>query len=124
MDAADRYREGAAHASAGRAAEAALAFTQAARLGHTDAIFALGVCFHDGMGVERNDFAALLHFRAAAARGHVEAALFVGMLVETGVGIAPDLNEALLWYRRAEAHPLAREARERLLERATRLRQK
>jgi TPR repeat protein len=117
MEAREHHQRGLDEAAAGRAAEAVAAWQQAAAMGSPEAMCALGVAYHDGSGVPRDDYAALLHFRAAARLGNGEAACFAGMLLETAR--PPNGNEALLWYRRAEAagNPLAAEKRHRLVER-------
>lgn len=92
------YRWGLAASRRGNA----LAFLEeAARLGHAEAHFELGL-FHEegGMGQAGREVAAR-HFRAAAEAGHAEAAFRLAELLRWGIGPARDPGAAQRWYLRS-----------------------
>jgi hypothetical protein len=64
----------------------------------------LGWMLTNGLGLPRDDEAALHQFRLAARKGNAFAMDNLGWMAEEGRGMAVDLAEALKWYRLAEAH--------------------
>lgn len=65
------------------------------------AIYRLGLCARDGIGMLYDPAAALAYFRRAGDGGVVEAQLQAGLCYLRGVGAAKNLPDAKLWLRRA-----------------------
>lgn len=80
----------------------AVAFLEeAARLGHQEAHFELGLFYEEGgQGPGGRDRAAR-HYQAAADQGHPEAAFRLAELLRWGIGPARDPGAALRWYERS-----------------------
>lgn len=85
-------------------------FTDAAWQGHPDAQWNLGVCYHDGFGVEKNLSEAVKWWRAASEQGHSEAQFRLGLAYSGGDGIDENHSEAAKWMRgpAAKGNPHAR----------------
>ena len=71
----------------------------AARYGLVGAQVRLGQMFLDGVGVARDEAAALNWFLCAARKGSCEAMNMAGRCHENGWGVAKDLDSAVRWYR-------------------------
>ena len=82
-------------------AGAADLYRQAAELGHTGAMTALGGLYEQGNGVELNPKEAVRWYRTAADKGDVRGMTQLASLYETGEGIAKSETEAASLYRRA-----------------------
>lgn len=67
----------------------------------TPARFLLGELHADGLGVKRDDAAALQWFRQAAEAGHAESQYRTASLLALGQGAPRDVAAAQDWYRRA-----------------------
>jgi TPR repeat protein len=69
-----------------------------------------------GLGIDRDDAAAVTWLHRAAEGGNVSGMYSLGRMYEKGRGVGKDTREALRWYRLAAEHgyPRARPAVERL----------
>jgi len=65
--------------------------------------FLLGVIYHDGRGVERDEREAVQWLRKAAEQGHAQAQYSLGTRYGTGKGIVKDYIEACKWFELAAA---------------------
>jgi len=70
----------------------------------------LGLMFHRGHGVPRDDAQAAAWFRKAAEQAHVSAQCNLAVMYLKGDGIPQDYGEAIYWFREAAAkgHPRAK----------------
>jgi len=59
----------------------------------------VGICYHRGIGVDRDLAAAIKWYRLAAEQKNVTAATTLGVLLELGNGVPRDLHEAARWFR-------------------------
>lgn len=87
----------------GEPAKAAAWIESAARFGLAEAQLRLGQMLLDGVGVARDEIAALAWFVRAARQGDGEAMNMVGRCHENGWGTAVDLEAAADWYARSGA---------------------
>ena len=86
-------------------AEAVTWYRQAAKQGHADAQFNLGVMYSNGKGIPRDDaeavtlysLAAFGNLVSAAEQGHAEAQFTLGVMYDTGKGVTQDNVEAHMW---------------------------
>jgi hypothetical protein len=69
--------------------------------GDADAMFELGLRYHKGEGVERDDKTALQWHEKAAAEDHTKAEVQLGYMHAHGFGTKLDFAQAAKWYRRA-----------------------
>lgn len=92
------YRWGLAASHRGNA----VAFLEeAARLGHAEAHFELGLFYEEGgMGKAGRELAAR-HYRSAAETGHAEASFRLAELLRWGIGPSRDPGAAQRWYLRS-----------------------
>jgi hypothetical protein len=65
--------------------------------GDADAQWQLGVRYHNGEGVPRDDAHAMQWFLRAAEQGHVIAQATLGAYYWAGRGVPPDLSKAYFW---------------------------
>ncbi len=65
--------------------------------------FLLGVIYHDGRGVERDEWEAVKWLGKAAEQGHTQAQYSLGTRYGTGKGIVKDYIEACKWFELAAA---------------------
>ena len=65
--------------------------------GDADAQWQLGVRYHNGEGVPRDDARAMQWFLRAAEQGHVIAQATLGAYYWAGRGVPPDLSKAYFW---------------------------
>ena len=109
---ANRENEGESLADGGRTAgepdNEALPFRRAAEQGDAIAQFNLGVMYHTGSGVPKDDQKAVLWYRKAAEQGHAGAQSNLGVMYDVGSGVPKDDRQAALWYRKAAEQGLAR----------------
>jgi GAF domain/Sel1 repeat/PilZ domain len=68
-----------------------------ADLGNPDAEWQLGVRYHNGYGVEKDDAQAMRWFQRAAEQGHVNAQAALGAYYWAGRGVPQDLTKAYFW---------------------------
>jgi len=78
-----------------------------AEQGDANAQFNLGLAYHDGAGVPRDDAEAVKWYRQAAAQGLAAAQSNLGVHYHNGAGVPRDDAEAVKWYRQAAAQGLA-----------------
>ena len=80
-------------------------YTEAAAKGHTDAQFALGSMYFNGMGIQKDYSEALKWYTEAAAKGHTDAQFVLGSMYMLGnlYSNQKDYSEALKWYTEAAA---------------------
>lgn len=76
-------------------------FSEAARQGLAEAQFALGVCFYEGKGVEKDTDKAFYWYRKAAYQELAEAQYFLGMSYYSGLGVEQDNTQAIKWLEKA-----------------------
>ena len=84
--------------------EAVKWYRKAAEEGNADAQAALGNCYLDGTGVEKEETKAVRLFRKAAEQGHPEAQYQIGECYYEGFndwGVEVDESEAVKWYLKA-----------------------
>jgi len=72
-----------------------------AEMGEKEAQFRLGVAYHKGEGVLKDDVEAVRWYRLAAEQGHAEAQNSMGYRHGKGEGVLKDDVEAVRWYRKA-----------------------
>lgn len=73
----------------------------AAKHGEAWAQHNLGVCYHNGYGVEKDSREAVKWWRKAAAQGFVESQSDLAVCYRTGSGVEKDLCAAVEWDRKA-----------------------
>ncbi len=66
-----------------------------------DANYMLGKCYLDGLGVSKNETAALRWMEEPARQGIADAQFVVGKAQLEGVGIKKDEEEAVSWFKKA-----------------------
>lgn len=76
--------------------------TQAAELGHPDALIALAECYHQGKGVTQNDLEAFTYYKKAALFGHPEGIFQVSYRYLLGQGVPQDSKQAIKWINQAK----------------------
>ncbi len=76
-------------------------FSEAARQGLAEAQFALGACFYEGKGVEKDTDKAFYWYRKAAYQELAEAQYFLGMSYYSGLGVEQDNTQAIKWLEKA-----------------------
>ncbi len=69
----------------------------------------LGLMYHEGIGVPKDDREAAHWYRLAAAQGFAVLQYEVGVMYSNGQGVPKDDHEAVRWYRMAaeQGHALA-----------------
>lgn len=77
------------------------AFLAAAKEGHADSQFNVGVMYEQGIGVAKDDQQAVVWYGKAAAQGSSAAQYNLGVLYENGRGTPVDFAKANDWYRKA-----------------------
>ena len=68
----------------------------------------LGVCYEQGLGVEKDLVQAIYWYRKAAERGSASDQLNLGVHYENGEGVEKDIGQAIIWYRKAAKQGNAR----------------
>ncbi|MBE6368072.1 MAG: sel1 repeat family protein [Lentisphaerae bacterium] len=76
-------------------------YRQAADTGHPEALYKLGSCFNEGIGLERNTEEAFELFFQAAKLDYPPAQYAVGRCFELGSGTPQDDRAAFYWYYQA-----------------------
>ncbi|MGH9643327.1 MAG: tetratricopeptide repeat protein, partial [Terriglobales bacterium] len=76
---------------------------QLAEAGHPDAQWQLGILYHDGDVVPKDDSLAVLWFERAAQQGYVSAQSTLGAYYFAGRGVPQDLSKAFFWSQLALA---------------------
>lgn len=75
--------------------------TAADRDNHPAATYALGVCFHDGVGVPKDSIKAVHYYQRSAAAGHPRGEGILGWCYSEGFGVAKDVKRAFQLYMQA-----------------------
>ena len=84
--------------------EAAMSFSLSSEQGNAEAMYRLGKCYWDGIGVEWNVEKAISYFRNAEKAGYFidpETQYEVGRRFFDGNGVGQDRTEAVKWYRKS-----------------------
>ena len=81
--------------------EAAKLYLKAAEMGHLEAQYRIGKCYHDAEGIEQNYEEAVKWYRLAAEQGHSWAQNNLGSCYYYGEGVAQSYEEAMKWYQLA-----------------------
>ena len=76
-------------------------FQAAAKEGHVDSQFNLGLMYEKGIGTAKNEKNAVVWYGKAAAQGNAPAQYNLGVLYENGRGTAVNFPLANKWYRKA-----------------------
>ncbi|WP_231288401.1 hypothetical protein [Mariprofundus ferrooxydans] len=72
-----------------------------AKTGNSHARYLLGLMFHEGVGVEKDDLQAIEMFMLAARQGLPEAQSALGLMYYQGVGVKRNLGKAKRWLNKA-----------------------
>lgn len=89
---------------AGRYGDALDRFRQAASLGDTDGMRALGVMYQNGLGTSQDYTKAMRWYRLAADKGDPIAFFQIGWMYANGLGVARDYLQAMAWYQKGADH--------------------
>lgn len=65
---------------------------------HAAAQYVLGVCYHDGIGVEKSPEIAVSYYKMSAAGGNARGQGILGFCYGEGFGVEKDQNKALELY--------------------------
>ncbi len=76
-------------------------FLAAAKEGHADSQFNVGLMYEKGIGIGKNEKDAVLWYSKAASQGNASAQFNLGVLYEHGRGTNVDFAKANEWYRKA-----------------------
>lgn len=87
--------------SAGDYKAAAKLWSNEAAQGSRDAKFRLGLLSELGLGIPKDEHAAVTYYRDAAELGQSEAAFSLGYMLDAGTGVEQDSVAAGYWYARA-----------------------
>ncbi|MBU6320508.1 MAG: sel1 repeat family protein [Alphaproteobacteria bacterium] len=79
-------------------------FEKAARSGHVEAQYYLGMMYFEGDGVEKNSENALKWLRQSARKKNADAENLLGVMYFSGDGVTEDPTEAARWFRLAADH--------------------
>ncbi|KAJ3042561.1 hypothetical protein HDV00_007095 [Rhizophlyctis rosea] len=83
------------------AVAAATWYRKAARQGHIISQHNIGVCYENGLGVEKNEKEAVNWYRKAAEQGYANAQSKLGNCYQKGKGVERNDKEAVKWYLKA-----------------------
>lgn len=98
---AGQFEKGAIAADKGDYATAVKLWMPLAKHGDAKAQFNLGIMYHKGLGVKRDDRETEKWWRKAAERGYATAQTNLGNMYQYGLGVPPNYKEAAKWYRHA-----------------------
>jgi TPR repeat protein len=98
---ATQYEQSVQKLEAGDYAEAIPALCDLAEKGYDRAQYMLGVCYREGMGVEKSMERAMIYIFDAAVQGLAEAQYEMGEMHGEKGGLLMCQQEAFLWYRAA-----------------------
>jgi len=76
-------------------------FLAAAREGHADSQFNVGLMYEKGIGVDQDEKEAVAWYGKSAEQGNAAAQYNLGVLYENGLGTSIDYAKANEWYRKA-----------------------
>jgi hypothetical protein len=74
-------------------------YKNAADAGNLEAMYNLGVCYANGLGVEKSLSSADGWYRKAAEKGQADAMNNLGISYEYGNGVEQDFSKAAFWYK-------------------------
>ena len=95
------FTEGVAAYGSGNAPLAAKEFRAAAKEGHADSQFNLGLMYEKGIGVNKDEKEAVVWYLKAALQGNSYAQYNLAVLYENGRGGDVNFAQAHQWYRKA-----------------------
>jgi len=72
-----------------------------AEQGDASSQFKLGIMYHNGRGVPKDNAEAAKWYRKAAEQGDAQAQFNLGQMYREGKGVLQDYAEAVKWYRKA-----------------------
>ncbi|MEJ2362689.1 MAG: tetratricopeptide repeat protein [Gammaproteobacteria bacterium] len=98
---AGQFEQGAAAANRGDYATALKIWRPLAWRGDVKAQFNLGVMYHQGLGVRKNDRETAKWWHRAAERGYARAQTNLGNMYQYGLGVPKNYKAAAKWYRHA-----------------------
>lgn len=99
-----RYQKGLGHLQFQQYEKAHRIWLGLAENGHAQAQFDLGIMFHNGLGLEKDEEMALYWFEKAASQNHADAENYLGAIHKTGRGVAQDIGKAQMYFKRAMEH--------------------
>ncbi|RHM55891.1 sel1 repeat family protein [Mitsuokella sp. AF33-22] len=76
-------------------------YKKAAEKGSLKAQLALGNCYCQGIGVEKDEQEAFHWYLQAANQGNMDAQYWIGYSYDHGRGVKQDYEQAITWYRKA-----------------------
>jgi TPR repeat protein len=76
-------------------------YRTAAAMGYDCSQYALGWCYENGRGVEKDIGKAMEWYRSAADQGNESAQFQLGYLFQQGIGVKKDFKQAVKWYQLA-----------------------
>jgi TPR repeat protein len=100
-NAVDHFEAGIAAHQANNLPLACKEFIAAANAGHADSQYNVGLMYEKGIGVEKDEKAAVVWYGKAAAQGNAAAQFNLGVLYEHGRGTKVDFAKANTCYRKA-----------------------
>ena len=81
--------------------QAILFFEKAAQMGYAKAEYELALCYHFGLGIDKNLKKAAYWYNQASLQGETNSQYNLGYLYEKGQGVTQDYANAVYWYREA-----------------------
>ena len=72
-----------------------------AEMQNAESQWSLGMCYQEGIGVEKNAVTAFESYMKAAAQGLAMAKFCVGTSYASGYGVAKDMNKSFEWLNKA-----------------------
>lgn len=99
-----RYQKGLGHLQFQEYEKAYRIWLGLAEDGDAQAQFDLGVMFHNGLELEKDEEMALYWFDKAASQNHANAENYLGTIYKTGWGVAQDIGKAQTYFKRAMEH--------------------
>lgn len=98
---AGQFERGIYAAQQGDYAKARKLWVPLAKHGNVKAEYNLGLLYHQGLGVRKNDHFAVKWWRKAAAQGDAMAQTNLGNMYNFGLGVPLNYKEAAKWYQYA-----------------------
>jgi len=103
LDASAMYSQGESSYRTQDYAKALEWYEKAAAEDNADAMFKLGLLYHNGQGVAQNNAKAIEWYEKAADKGNTDAMVNLGMHYANGLGVARNYAKAREWYEKAAA---------------------
>ena len=103
LDASAMYSQGESSYRTQNYAKALEWYEKAAAEDNADAMFKLGLLYHNGQGVAQNNAKAIEWYEKAADKGNTDAMVNLGMHYANGLGVARNYAKAREWYEKAAA---------------------